>query len=402
MCARSFKKKIMRTNTLQQLSLTKTIALITAVSMVMLLSGLPAWLNIARGASVDDFSVTLSDTEPSVAADQTVAFTTPTGVVDGETITLTYQSDFDISSIVAGDVDVSGSTAGDLSLEPSCTTEDAAVSVAAQVLTIELCGNGASFVASEVVTIEIGENATFGGNGSNQITNATSTGSYTIDLGGTMADSGQTRVYLIDDIEMTAAVSTTFTFDIAGVASGSATANGDTDNTSQTNIATQNDGTDPEVDWGTVSAGTRYLARHDLTVSTNAQGGFAVTVWQDGNLRSANGSDIDQFQDGTPPGSPSAWASPSNAIGDENTWGHLGITSADSTLSGGDDFGAALYAAIPAQATPLEVFYHSGPADGSTADVGETQVGYKLETTALQEAADDYANVITYVATPVF
>ena len=41
-------------------------------------------------------------------------------------------------------------------------------------------------------------------------------------------------------------------------------------------------------------------------------------------------------------------------------------------------------------------------SDGSTANIGLTRVGYKIQIGALQEAANDYSNRITYVCTPTF
>ena len=387
----------------------KVVALVTAISMLLWMTGMYGWMNIARAASVDDFSVTLTDTEPSVTADHTIAWKTPGGLdAATETWTLTFQSDFDLitNSVAFGDMDLQedaacdGTYENDFTLAATAGADQYGITVndaANDNIVITAPSSGTAYIGVDsCVQLLIGTNAS---GGTNQIVNPTTTNSYTIDIAGGSGntDTGQTRVYIIDDIEMTASVNTSFTFDIAGVASGQTGANGE----ANTNIATQNDGTDPEVAWGTLSAGTQYIARHDLTVTTNAQGGFTVTVWQDGNIRSANGSDIDLFQDGTD-GAPQAWASPSNLITDENTWGHLGITSADSTLSGGDTFGATLYDALGTESAPLEVFYHDGPADGSTADEGATEIGYSLEITALQEAADDYANILTYVATPVF
>jgi hypothetical protein len=89
-----------------------------------------------------------------------------------------------------------------------------------------------------------------------------------------------------------------------------------------------------------------------------------------------------------------------------DTYGHFGITSEDSTLNpaspgGADRFGTQLYAGNFSTST-LEVFYHNGPADGATADIGETDVAYHIEIMSLQEAGTDYTATLTYVATPIF
>lgn len=137
-----------------------------------------------------------------------------------------------------------------------------------------------------------------------------------------------------------------------------------------------------------------------LTVETNAANGFTVTVVQDQVLTSAAGGDIDNFIDGANTATPAAWQSPAGTLGSENTYGHFGITTEDASLSDGDSFGTALYAGNIN--TPREVFYHTSVADGSTADIGTTRVGYKIEIDSLQEAGTDYTMTLTYVATPIF
>ena len=137
----------------------------------------------------------------------------------------------------------------------------------------------------------------------------------------------------------------------------------------------------------------------NLAVTTNARNGFVVTVEQDQNLLSSTGADIDGFIDGAYTNTPAAWVAPTNNISNENTWGHWGLTSEDSNLNS-DEFGSALF--VAASSTPRQVFSHTGPSDGTTADIGTTDVGYAIQITPLQEAGDDYSTVLTYIATPTF
>jgi hypothetical protein len=136
-----------------------------------------------------------------------------------------------------------------------------------------------------------------------------------------------------------------------------------------------------------------------LNVVTNAAFGYSVTVVEDQNLTSSTGADIDVFKDGAS-STPTAWTSPTNTLGNENTYGHLGVTSDDSVLSGGDEFGTQLFSGE--FGSPRQVMYHNAPADGVTAGVGSTTVAYKVEIGSLQEAGADYTNTLTYVATPIF
>jgi hypothetical protein len=161
------------------------------------------------------------------------------------------------------------------------------------------------------------------------------------------------------------------------------------------------------VNYGRLVASTPEVLAQRLNVTTNARHGFVVTVESDGNLRSANGADIDNFDDGvdvTAPGT--AWSSPATNVTQENTWGHWGVTTSDANIGtvdgyySGVNFGSNQYIAV--SVTPRAVFAHTGPANGTTDYMGSSTVAYKAEISGLQEAADDYQTVLTYIATPTF
>ena len=364
----------------------KFLAVLLAVALLFWVFGISALVNNVNAAALTTVSDTLSDSDLSVVANHTLSFTTPTGIAAGETVTLTFPAGFNMGSVAFGDVDLTDDGA-DQTLAAVCSGGTWGAAVSGQVLTITSCTG--TIAAASVVGVEVGTNATFGGAGTNQITNPGTAQSYVISIGGTMTDSADTRVAIIDDVVVTAAVDTTFTFTIAGLANGT-DVNGDTTSTSTTATA---------LDFGTLSPGTPVILGQELTVTTNAANGFSVTVQQDQNLTSATGADIDTFIDGASTASPVVWQAPAGTLGTENTYGHFGITSEDSDLNT-DEFGAQLYAGN--FGTAREVFSHTGPADGSTADQGLTQVGFQIEIDALQEAGNDYTNNLTYVATPTF
>ena len=86
-------------------------------------------------------------------------------------------------------------------------------------------------------------------------------------------------------------------------------------------------------------------------------------------------------------------------LANENTWGHWGFQTNDVTLSG-TAFANNQY--IAASTTPRQVMFSTTSSDGTTQNIGRADVGYKIQITPLQEAADDYSAVLTYVATPTF
>ncbi len=359
--------------------------MLVAVALVVVSMGL---YHDAQAANLTTISNTLSDSDPTVVSNHTIQFTVPTssaGVIAGGTIVVTFPAGFTMGSVAFGDVDFSiNGTDQTLAAAPSGATWGAAV--AGQNLTLT-SGTGV-VTAGQVVRIEVGTNATFGTTGTNRVTNPAA-GSYefVVTAG---ADTGRTRVAIIDNVDVTAIVNTSFTFTIDGLAT-STTINGTSTTGSTTPTA---------IPFDVLTAGQIKTLAQQLNVTTNARNGFVVTVEQDANLQSSTGADIDGFIDGAYTNTPAAWVAPSNSISNENTWGHWGLTSEDTTLTAGDEFGSALF--VAASTTPRQVFMHTGPADGSTADIGRTRVGYQIQISPLQEAGYDYSTVLTYIATPTF
>ena len=99
---------------------------------------------------------------------------------------------------------------------------------------------------------------------------------------------------------------------------------------------------------------------------------------------------------------PVAWSAPTSVLGNENTYGHWGVTSDDATTtrSAPNEFNNAEFAS--ASTSPVVVMSHTGPANGTGVGVGTTTVGYRVQIGGLQEAGDDYTATLTYVATPTF
>jgi hypothetical protein len=241
--------------------------------------------------------------------------------------------------------------------------------------------SGATTSSSSVMVLEIGTNATSGATGDTQIANPDTVGSYEITIGGgTFQDNGSVMVAIIDNVVVSAQVNTTFDFSVSAVDSGFSV-NGTS--TSATSTATT-------IPFGTLSAGVIRTLAQDLSVTTNASNGFAITVYQDTNLLSSTGADIDGFIDGAYTDTPSAWTDPGTNVADEDTWGHWGLTSNDSDL-----FGSNLW--VSPSTTPRTVWSHNSVVSAST-----TRVAYQAEISALQEAGDDYTTTLTYIATPTF
>ena len=372
-------------------SVLQATAAIVAFAIILWSLGVPS-LRFAEAANVTTFSDTLSDSAPSAVSNHTIEFVTPTGLVGGKIISITFPAGFTgIDGLDFNDLDLSVN-GSDEDLAAAAATTDWGVNASGPTIDIE---SGTDTIgAGATVTIEIGTNATNGATGDTQITNPATSTSYEIEVDVAGNDTGSTRVAIVDTVTVSASVDTLFTFEVTGVTSGTLVNTAD---------STGGDTTATEIPFGELLADTASTAAQNLEVSTNAANGFVVTVQTDQQLSSANGADIDGFRNGNYDATPVAWESPGVTPGNENEYGHWGISSSDTTLtaglsdlySGGDSF-------VSASTTPVEVFRHDGSSDGSVAGEGTAQVIYKVEISALQEAANDYTATLTYVATPVF
>ena len=354
----------------------RAVALAVVVALTMWSLGLPGF-NQAQAANVANFSVTLSDSAPGAEADHTIEFTVPSGMAATGIITLTFADFGGVDDIEAADVEL------DVDGTPQAIGTDWTISSSAT--TVVLTSVNGTIDEDDEVVIRIGSHTA---SGENQIVNPGTPGSYVIDVDVAGEDSGETQVAIVDTVLVSAAVDTTFTFTVSGVAAGQAV-NGTT-TTGGTTATT--------IPFGTLVAGVASTTAQDLSVETNAANGFAVTVQSDGPLSSTAGGVIQGFVDGSNTTTPTPWSSPSGDVLDSSTWGHWGLTSNDatSTLTFGENEFVAVTTA------PTVVFSHDGPADALTQNAGIARVGYQIEITALQPAGDDYTTTLTYIATPVF
>lgn len=353
----------------------------TLVACAMVLWSIGAY-TMAQAADLANISNTLSDSNPSSASAHNFSFSVPTGssIGTGDLITITFPSTPDVFGSVASTL------VGNLTVQVDGGAAVAIGNFVSGASSIEF--DNVSATAGQVVTVAIADGI---------ITNPATVASYefVIDTG-TGGDSGKTRVAIVDNVLVSAIVDTVFDFTITGLAT-TTTVNGTSTTGSSSDVA---------INFGTLTAGGQYNLAQRLNVQTNARNGFVVTVESDGDLASGNGAIIDGFADGSDVSdADTTWASPTNSIADDTTWGHWGLTTDDADLNSLGGFYTSEFAAeefIAASTTPREVFHHDGPSDNTTANIGEVDVLYRVEITALQEAADDYNTTLTYIATPTF
>lgn len=361
-------------------TLLKSIAMVAGFAIILWSLGLPTF-RFADAANITSVSDTLTDSAPSAVSDHTIEFVTPSGVANGETIAISFPADFDLTGIGEEDIDL---------LVDGVNVADANWSVVNGGDDLTFTISTGSIGAGSTTAFLIGTHATNEGTPDSQIVNPSAEGSYELGLIVGSQDSGWTRVVILSGVTVSATIDTIFTFAVAGVAGGEevngATTTGSTASTS--------------INFGTLEAGVATTTAQDLTVTTNAANGFAITVQLDQPLRSSTGATIDGFAQGSDTDDPSAWVAPTAVLGSANTYGHWGFTSDDSETIRTNEFASGEFAA--ASTTPRVVMSHDGPANGTGTGVGTTRVGYQVEISSLQEAGADYTATLTYVATPTF
>ena len=208
---------------------------------------------------------------------------------------------------------------------------------------------------------------------------------------GTEIESSGIKVYILSDVLVTAHVDASLSFTVGELGP-------DAGKTSVNGIAITASSTDTSLAFGDLSTTASSTLGHSLAVSTNAQGGFVVTVQQSDELKNGAGATINSFDnspDDTGSSTAHTWAGPTGILDYDHTYGHMGITGDDSDL-----WTAKQYVGLN-DTDALTVFSHDGPADQQTQDAGLAAVAYTIEITALQEAGD-YETTLTYICTPTY
>lgn len=369
----------------------QVVAMTVGIALFLWSTGLPTLFQFAEASSITNASDTLSNSAPSLPSNHTIAFGTANGLAIGQTIAITFPAGFTLGSVGEDDVDILVNGLSSTTAAGASTASDWGVGVSGQTITFTT-PTGSGVASATPVVIRIGNHAVTSGTGLNQITNPAGTTSYAITIAGTMQDSGELRVAIVDQVVVSASVDTSLTFSVTGVNSG-LTVNGSPTTTAATSTATT-------LPFGTLPVGQSRTLAHDLAVTTNAAVGYTVTVEQTGNLQSTTGASIDGFIDGTDTVTPTAWQGPAALIANPDTYGHWGLTSNDGTTTRTAEFGSDQW--VSGSTTPIVIMGHDGPSDGATAGIGAARIGYQVQISALQEAGDDYTTTLRYIATPTF
>ncbi len=352
---------------------TKRSDFVLVVIVIFSMLTMYAYMPMAQADSLDSAKTTLSDSDISETATSTIVVNLGTAITVGQYIRVTYEeNDFTNLLTVAGACPIlsNASTTGtsDSFLVVECV---ATTTIAAATSTIVIQHQNPSSENSYSVTIS------------------------THEVDGTEIESSETKVYILNDVEVTASVPATLTFSVDQLTPTSTrnTING---------VAINGTSTATALAFGTLDPTASTTLGHELTVSTNASGGYTVTVQQNQELTNGAADTINSFfnaPDGQGSTTPAVWGAPSASLGDTETYGHMGVISDDITNMS-VDYSSSKYAGLNG-ADPIQVMAHNGPANATGEGTGIAGVAYTIEISALQEAGD-YESYLTYVCTPTY
>lgn len=246
---------------------------------------------------------TLSDSRPSTASNHEIVLdlSGSTTFIAGETVIVTFPAGYNLTTLTMTDVDfVNGATSE--TLIASCTASDSVEYVlASQVVTFTACSGYTAEAAGTAITIKFGSNAA---GGTTRIVNTTA-GTSQLNVAGSYGDDSQDTVLVITDaVTVSATLDEVLTLTVAAVVSGSCTTTGGTTITS----------TATTIPYGTITTETFYDICQQLTVATNAGGGYTVSVYTVAGLDSgANAFAVGSCDAGTCNlTTPGGWATASN------------------------------------------------------------------------------------------
>ncbi len=389
-----------------RLTFSTQLALLLVVSVFLWSVGAPVLFQRAHAANLTLVSDTLSNSNLGTLSGHFIRFNTVSSISTTQTIKIGLDpvgSAFTEIFSTATSTDFSlqaGATV--YSIVSVCTAGNQLSAVGNynngtdENLTLTLCAGAAVIPATTAVAISIATTTA-----STKVwTNPAAGGSYRITLGGTMTDSGETRVVALQNVTLTASVNTSFTFTVSGLATSTVLFGGNNATTTASSTATS-------LPFATLSsttlAASSTLLAQQLNVTTNARNGFSVTVQENQPPTSSTGATIDLFNNGASTTVPITWVPPTATLDVPSTYGHFGVTSDDgdeSQYAANEFAGASKWSG--AMDIPKVVFSHTGPSDGVTQNKGKAIVGYRIQISDLQEAGNDYTNTLTYVATPTF
>jgi len=316
-------------------------------------------VSIAAYSNVSD---TISDSRVSISASHVITFTTASDIGVNGYYEITLADEY-------GDIKYA-----------SCSGPNATVSTTTETVR---CTYSVSPGAATTTTIYV-----------DNVTNPSVSGRYNVLIGSynsgdTDLEHGDAAVYITNALTASAWIGSILNFEMTN------------EDVSEVNgVTITGSSTVDTLPFGELNTNASTTLAQTLTIQTNAKDGFSCTVQQDQELTNQSNHTINSF-DNSPDGtgsstSPHTWNAPTGELNAYHTYGHLGLTTDDDSLSS-LDFSGSKYAGLN-NSDPLEVFYHNGPVIQPTLGMGKAHIAYTIEISALQEEGN-YNSNLTYVCT---
>ncbi len=356
-------------------------AVLVMVSMVAMYAFIPG----VSAAGMDSAKTTLSDSDLGVTATSTIVIdlNDSNPLTPGQILRVTFDSNF--SGLVA-DMDITC---------PSDMTASTTYTSASNEI-VECVVDAGEFVAATTTHTIIVGNHTNPGSESPTGYDVSISSHDTYASGNAEIDYASTKVYIIDDVLVSARVPASLTFSVDGIGPGSSRNSIDVVTLSGTSTATT-------IPFGTLSTAASSTFGQELSVSTNASNGYTVTVQQSAELTNGAGDTINSFDnqaDGSGTTVPTGWNAPTASFGSPETYGHMGVT-ADDTTNMSTNYNSGKHYVGFDGTDPVQVMAHDGPANGTGEGQGVAGAFYSIEISDLQESGD-YTTYLTYVCTPTY
>lgn len=174
---------------------------IKKIVSILIILGLTGFFSVphSEAAALTTLSDTLSRLQVSLDSNHNITFTSPSGVSAGESIEITFPSNFSTTSVDYTDIDLSDDGA-DIALAAVAagTTWGASFGGTGN-RTLTIISDTGTIVAASIINIKIGTNATFGVNGDQVINNPSTNNNYILSIAGTFGDTGDIPLIIIAD-----------------------------------------------------------------------------------------------------------------------------------------------------------------------------------------------------------
>lgn len=338
----------------------KIISFIAIVIVFFATSG----YQFAYAAALTALSDTMSSNKINTASSHVIKFTTPSGAGHGDTIIITFPSDFDFTSKTVSSLTMShGPTTG---LETSDTIVGFAPNPGEWYGAFSGTENRILTLTSENVDIDPGDKVIITYDNTNAL-NPSSATSYVVSIAGTFGDTGSITVPILtdDQVQVSATVTQSITFTISDNSIGF----GNLTSANARYATSDASGSDSET------------GAHDIVVGTNASSGYTLTM--DGDTLTSGSNTIDD-------------------IGSSNTSSSAGTEQfgVRFTATGGSGTVSAPYAASGFAFDDASFPDTIASASGATANT--TYSARYLANIGANTEAGSYTATMTYVATANF